>query len=314
MKITLEELQVFLSVADSVSLSAAAQKLDQPVSTVSRVLARLEDKLQTTLISRTTRRLHLTDEGSSFVEDARNIVSAAERAEERVLLRRGQPAGSLRVDAATPVMLHVLAPLLPGYHAKFPEVRLQLSSNEGFVDLLEQRIDLAIRVGELKDSSLHSRLLCHSPMRVLASPSYLARHGMPEKVSDLAQHVILGFSHPSQLNVWPLPAEHVGTRFFQARPTLGASSGETLRALAVQGMGITAQADFMTHEDRATGRLVEVLAAHRVELLRPVHAVYYQHTAVSARIASMVQYLANALPGAPGMQRVQPARRSRHVG
>ena len=293
MKLALDEISVFLAVVDSGSLTAAAEHLAQPVSSVSRLLARLEDKLQTALLRRTTRRMDLTDEGHDFVRDARNILEAVRIAEDRVMARRGQLSGPLRVDAVTPFMLHVLVPLMPGYRTLHPKVELRLSSNEGFIDLLERRVDLAIRIGELKDSTLYSRLLGHTRLRLLASPEYLARHGVPHHIDDLARHELLGFSEPEILNQWPLL--QANGKPVHITPTLVSPSGETLRQLALQGMGIISLSDFMTAIDVAEGRLVEVLPQLTVKKLKPVHAVYYQHSTVSARIASMVNYLADAM-------------------
>ena len=293
MKLDLEEVGVFLAIVDTGSMTAAAERLAQPVSTVSRLLARLERKLGTALLRRTTRRLDLTDEGHAFVPDAREIVAAVQLAEDRVMARRGQLSGQLRVDAATPFMLHVLVPLMPGYRARHPNVTLTLSSNEGFVDLLERRIDLAIRIGELKDSTLHSRLLGHSRIRIAATPAYLQRHGTPADLPALLGHELLGFSEPDVLNLWALL--DAGGRQVKIVPTVRASSGETIRQLALQDMGILCMADFLIADDIAAGRLVEVLPHLLTEVRRPIQAVYYQHSAVSAKVDSMVGYLADAL-------------------
>jgi len=297
MKIELEELTVFLAIVDSGSMTAAAERLGQPVSTVSRLLGRLEEKLATPLLRRTTRRLDLTDEGTAFVDDARGILRAVQAAEDRIVERRGQLSGQLRIDAATPFMLHALVPLIPEYRARHPNVTLTLSSNEGFIDLLERRVDLAVRIGELKDSTLHSRLLGHAKLRLVASPEYLKRRGTPQSAAELMDHELLGFSEPDSLNVWPL-LDPDGKRV-RIEPTLKSSSGETLCQLAVQGMGISNFSDFHTWSDLAAGRLVEVLPALTIPASRPIHAVYYQHSAVSAKIASMVDYLAEALRRQP---------------
>nr|WP_315252011.1 LysR family transcriptional regulator [uncultured Duganella sp.] len=293
MKLALDELAVFLAVVDTGSLTAAADHLGQPVSTISRLLARLEDKLHTTLLRRTTRRMDLTDEGHDFIKDARTIVDSVRNAENRMMERRGLLSGPLRVDAVTPFMLHVLVPLMPGYRALHPQVELTLGSNEGFIDLLERRVDLAIRIGELKDSTLYSRLLGRTRIRLLASPEYLSKHGVPHQAADLTRHQLLGFSEPDILNQWPLLC--ADGKPLQITPTLAAASGETLRQLALQGMGIACLSDFMTAVDVAHGRLVEVLPRVVQEKYKPVHAVYYQHSTVSARIASMVNYLAEAM-------------------
>lgn len=138
MKTTLEELLAFRTVVDTGSVTAAAEQLGQTVSGVSRALRRLEEKLETTLLSRTTRRLSLTDEGTVFLAQARQILSAVDEAEEQIALRRQQPAGRLRVNAAMPFMLHVIAPLVPDFRAQYPQIELELNTNDLIIDLLEE--------------------------------------------------------------------------------------------------------------------------------------------------------------------------------
>ncbi|MCD4485751.1 LysR family transcriptional regulator [Chromobacterium vaccinii] len=295
MKITLDELQAFAIVVDTGSITAAAQQLDLTVSATSRSLARLEEKLKTTLLRRTTRRLELTEEGRTFLHSARAIIDSVDSAEEQMLARREQPSGRLRVDAATPFMLHVIVPLVRGYCERYPQVELELNSNEGIIDLLERRTDVAIRIGQLKDSTLHSRLIGHSRLRVLASPAYLAAHGQPQNVQELTKHALLGFNQPETLNVWPL----LGTdgEPYRIEPAVQTSSGETLRQLALDGAGIVCLSDFMTERDRASGRLAQILAPDTLDMRQPVQAVYYRNTAVSSRIASFIDYLVEALGG-----------------
>ncbi|MDF3983522.1 LysR substrate-binding domain-containing protein [Luteibacter sp. PPL201] len=293
MNITLDEIQNFIAVVDTGSITSAAQQLDQTVSAASRMLGRLEQKLKTTLLRRTTRRLELTAEGQAFLERAREIVAAVERAEEQMITRQHRPAGRLRVDAASPFMLHVVVPLIAGYRERFPEVDLELHNSEGYIDLLERRTDVALRIGRLKDSTLHARPIGSSRVRCLASPAYLARHGTPRTVADLSRHTLLGFTEPDSLNDWPLAGPQ--RQRLHIRPTIGASSGETLRQLALEGNGIVALSDFMSRADRGDGRLVEVLARQNVEFRQPIHAVYYRNTAISARIASFVDYLVEAI-------------------
>lgn len=293
MKTTLDELQAFAAVVDAGSITAAAQQLGLTVSAASRTLGRLEEKLKTTLLRRTTRRLELTEEGKAFLQNARAIIGSVESAEEQMLARREKPSGRLRIDAATPFMLHVVVPLVPGYRKRFPQVELELNSNEGIIDLLERRTDVAIRIGRLKDSTLHSRLMGNSRVRILASPGYLEAHGHPRKVQDLAKHTLLGFSQPESLNAWPI----LGTDGEPHRidPDVTSSSGETLRQLALEGAGIVCLSDFMTARDRESGRLVQVLARQTQDVRQPVNAVYYRNTAISSRIASFIDYLAQAL-------------------
>ncbi len=293
MKTTLDEMQAFLAVIDSGSISAAAEQLGQTPSGVSRALGRLEDKLGTTLLTRTTRRLHLTAEGEAYRRDARAIIDAVESAEEQMAARRERPAGRLRVDAAMPFVLHVIAPLVAGYRERYPDVQLELNSSDRYIDLLERRTDLAIRIGPLADSTLHARPLGRCRLRLVASPAYLDRLGEPSTVAALGQHTLLGFNEPESLNRWPLPGESEG--LLLVRPDIAVSSGETLRRLAVEGVGITCLSDFVTDRDRAAGTLVPVLAAQTLEVYQPIHAVYYRNTAVSARISSFLDYLAAAM-------------------
>ncbi|TCW85410.1 LysR family transcriptional regulator [Burkholderia sp. SRS-46] len=300
MKVTLDELQAFATVVDTGSITAAAQQLDLTVSATSRTLARLEEKLKTTLLRRTTRRLALTEEGRAFLQDARAIIESVESAEEQMIARQEQPSGRLRVDAASPFMLHVIVPLVRGYRERFPQVELELNSNEGIIDLLERRTDVAIRIGRLKDSTLRSRMIANSRLRMLASPAYLDAHGQPRKVEDLGEHALLGFNQPESLNVWPI----LGTdgEPYRIEPDVWSSSGETLRRLALEGAGIVCLSDFMTAQDREAGRLVQVLARHTQDVRQPIHAVYYRNTAISSRIASFVDYLIDAI-GADGSER-----------
>lgn len=293
MKTNLDEMQAFTTVVDTGSITAAAEQLGQTVSGVSRSLARLELKLGTTLLRRTTRRLELTEEGQVFLARARAILDAVDSAEEHMALRRQKPAGRLRVNAATPFMLHVVVPLVADFQRQYPDIALELHSSENLIDLIEQRTDVAIRIGALLDSSLHARPLGSHRLRVLASPGYLQAHGRPRNVAALAGHRLIGFTQPDSLNQWPLRGAE-GDRYTIA-PAIQASSGETVRQLALADGGIACLSDFMTGQDRESGALVQILARETVEVLQPVHAVYYRNTELAARIRCFLDYLAERL-------------------
>ncbi len=297
MKTSLDEMQAFVAVVDTGSLTAAAELLGLTVSATSRALGRLEEKLQTTLLRRTTRRLELTEEGATFLEHARAILDSVDAAEEQMAARRMRPAGRLRVDAATPFMLHVLVPLIEGFRARYPDVELELNSNEGITDLIEKRTDVALRIGVLKDSTLHARLVGTSRIRVLASPVYLARHGAPAGPEELGQHVLLGFTQPETLNDWPLRDTDGCT--LRIRPTIASSSGETLRQMALADLGIVCLSDFMTGKDRANGRLVQLFPDQTLDVLQPINAVYYRNTALAARITCFVDHVVAVLGERP---------------
>lgn len=297
MKTTLDELQAFVAVVDAGSITAASELLGLTISATSRTLGRLEEKLQTTLLRRTTRRLELTEEGATFLQHARAILASVDEAEEQMAARRMRPVGRLRVDAATPFMLHVLVPLVSGFRERYPGVELELNSNEGIVDLIEKRTDVAFRIGALKDSTLHARPVGGSHVRVLASPAYLERHGIPAEPGDLARHALLGFTQPESLNDWPL--RDVAGNVLRIQPTIASSSGETLRHLALAGEGIVCLSDFMTRADRHAGRLVPLFPAQTLDARQPINAVYYRNTALAARITCFVDHVIETLGAHP---------------
>lgn len=293
MDINSDDLKIFVTVVDSGTLSAASVHLGQTTSGVSRALSRLEEKLATSLLTRTTRRMELTEEGQLFLSQARAILGAMEEAEEAIRMRRQQPAGRLCVDAASPFMLHCVVPHVAEFRAMYPAIRLELTSNDRIADLIEHRTDIAIRIGALTDSTLHARALSSSLLHVLASPAYLERHGMPAAPEDLRDHALLGFAQYELGNLWPL--RHAAGNSLQVTPALAASSGETLRQLALAGQGIVCLSDFMTRADIAAGRLVKVLEPYSTGYRQQIHAVYYRNTQLSQRISCFLEFLQQKL-------------------
>ncbi|MET1533190.1 LysR substrate-binding domain-containing protein [Burkholderia sola] len=289
MKTTLDEMLAFVTIADTGSLTGAADKLHQPTSVMSRILRRLEEKLDTTLIRRTTRRLEVTQEGTLFLDYARDIIASVEFAEEQIASQRETPAGRLRINAAMPFMQHVIAPMMPGFRDAYPAIAAELHTSDEIIDLLEQRADVAIRIGELRDSTLHARKLGSSRLRILASPAYLEKAGVPTSVADLANHTLLGFVQPETLNHWPLRTEDGDV--YRIHPALQASSGETLLTLALNGAGIVCLADYMTGAYRRDGSLVELLVDDTVEFRQPIHAVFYRNATLSSRVVSFLDYV-----------------------
>jgi DNA-binding transcriptional LysR family regulator len=293
MKTTLDELQAFVAVVETGSITAAADRLELTISAISRTLGRLEKKLQTTLLRRTTRRLELTEEGEAFLQSARAILASVDEAEEQMTARRMEPVGRLRIDAATPFMLHVVVPLLDGFRTRYPAITLELNSNEGIIDLIEKRTDVALRIGPLKDSTLHARPIGSSRVRVLASPEYLSRHGTPTKPAQLNHHALLGFNQPVTLNDWPL--RDADGNIVHIKPTIASSSGETLRHLALAGLGIVCLSDFMTHGDRQSGHLVQLFSTQTLDVRQSINAVYYRNTALASRIACFLDHMVGVL-------------------
>ena len=288
-----DDLRTFVTVIDSGSLSAASAHLGQTTSGVSRALSRLEDKLATSLLTRTTRRMELTEEGQIFLEKARVILAAMAEAEETIRIRHQKPAGRLRVDAASPFMLHCVVPHVAEFRELYPEIRLELSSNDQIADLIEHRTDVAIRIGALTDSTLHARPLSSSKLHILASPDYLRRYGTPQEPHELPAHTLLGFVDYEAGNLWPL--RHAGASSMPIAPALSASSGETLRQLTLAGQGVVCLSDFMTRADIKAGRLVPLLEDYSTGYRQQIHAVYYRNTQLAQRISCFLEFLQQKL-------------------
>jgi DNA-binding transcriptional LysR family regulator len=284
-----DALIAFAAVIDTGSFSAAAARLGQTPSGVSRTISRLERQLGMTLMHRTTRRLDLTEEGTWLLGRARALLADLANTEAEASARRSQPAGLVRVNAATPALDHLLAPLVPAFMDAYPLVQLELAGGETVVDLIEERADLAIRIGPLPDSTLNARRLGASRLRLLAAPAYLARHGRPQDVAALARHRLLGFTEPASLNTWPLA--HAGGEGWSA------ARGETVRHLALAGAGIACLSDFLTRADLAAGRLEPVLESATLPWSQPVWAVFYKQGALAPRVAALVDFLAQHLAG-----------------
>lgn len=295
MKARSDELQVFVSVIESGSISAAAEQVGQTPSAISRTLSRLEAKLETTLINRTTRRMDLTEEGKFFLQRAKLILAQMEEMEERLSLRHQTPAGRLRINAASPFMLHSVVPFVAEFRQLYPDIQLELNSNDLIIDLLEQSTDVAIRIGTLADSTLHARSLGSSPLNILASPAYLKQHGTPDSVDALGEHVLLGFTQTESLNHWPLRHAE-GDRLF-IQPAISASSGETLRQLALAGEGVVCLSHFMTHEDIRLGRLKIILPDANTGYRQPINAVYYRNSQLALRIQCFLDFIQKKMAG-----------------
>lgn len=287
MKTRSDELMMLLAVVDTGGFSAAAEVLDLQISRVSRAVTKIESQLGVSILNRTTRRLELTDEGRQFVEAVRLGLQQIGQAEEDLITRGELPKGRLRVDAASPFVFHQLVPLIQPFHQAYPDIELELTSNEGLVDLLEKKTDLAFRIGPLTDSTLHARPLGRSRLYIVASPDYLARRGIPHKPSDLAHHDTIGFLSPKSLNDWPLRG------FSHLQANMHASNGETVRQLALTGNGIACLSGFMVKEDLAMGRLISLLEDDKMShgAREQINAVYYKSSAVAKRISVFIDFI-----------------------
>lgn len=289
MKTTSEEMAIFVAVVESGSFSRAAEQLGQANSAVSRTIKKLESKLEVSLLNRTTRQLSLTEEGKRFFRRAQQILQDIAAAENELIESRHTPKGLLRIDAATPVVLHLLTPLIKPFREAYPYVNLSLVSSETFINLIERKVDVAIRVGTLNDSSLRARPLFKSYRRIVASPDYLMHRGTPQYATDLKEHTCLCFSEPLMLNRWPL-AQTDG-QLIEIDGETTSNSGETLKKLCLLGNGIACLSDFMVDKEIASGELIEILKDKVLPVEMPFSAVYYSDRAVSTRIRVFIDFL-----------------------
>lgn len=254
----LADLAVFVAVAEAQGVSAAARRLGASKAMVSTALARLEARLGVRLLQRSTRRVSLTGAGAAALPAAQRALAAAREAEEAAVASRSAPRGTLRVNAPMSFgLLHVM-PAIGAFVREFPEIRVDLQLDDRLVDNVAGAFDVALRIGNLRDSALVSTRLATSRNVVVASPAYLRAAGAPRTPADLAAHAVLAYSLAPAPSRWILRrggrAEEV-----RVRPAIEANSSLALRAAALDGLGVARVPLFAVSEELAAGRLLRVL-------------------------------------------------------
>lgn len=291
------DIETFLAVASGGSFAAGAKALRLTPSAVSRSIARLEERLGTILFRRTTRSLALTAEGSAYRDRMSMLLAEIETVENGLGREKHGPRGLLRVNASPSIGVALL-PILPRFMARYPDVVLDLALSDAIVDLVEERADIAIRIGPLRDTSLRAKKLGHSRMALVASPDYLARRGTPQEPDDLEAHDCLRFSFRRSVDSWPF---RIGGRIVH-RPVHGSffgNSGDMVRQMAVAGGGISRHGHFHVAGDLAAGRLVEVLGDYHPGDGEDIHALYAPEDRAAARIRAFLDFLDEELVIAP---------------
>jgi DNA-binding transcriptional LysR family regulator len=285
------EMEVFARVAESGGFSAAARALRMTPSAISKLIARLEARLGSRLVNRSTRKLQLTAEGQAFYQRSVDILGDIAEAE-REAAAGAAPRGRVRVNSNVPFGLHYLLPLVPRFVAAHPEVQLDIVLSDQVIDLLEQRADVAIRVGPLRSSQLMARKLGESRMVVVAAPDYLKRRGTPKSLSDLTQHNLISFNFERIREGWPF-RESGRIVSYPASGNVQVGDGESARQLALAGVGVTRLAQFHVRPDIEAGKLKPVLENLNPGDIEAVHAVFLgQGGHLPARIRAFIDYLA----------------------
>jgi DNA-binding transcriptional LysR family regulator len=285
------EMFVFVRVVQAGSFSGAANSLDLSPSAVSKLVTRLEDRLGTVLLRRSTRELSLTAEGKDFYESALRILEDIDEAEQAIGAGTAEPKGVLRLNASLPFGSRMLLPLLPEFRARYPLVELDLSFTDSIVDLTRERVDLAVRVGKLPDSSFKARLLGQSRYAVVASPAYLQRCGWPTKPADLLEHACLGFNFRRSVSQWPFLVDGE-PKPLSLHSCLLTNNGETMLELTLLGLGISRLGRFHVDDEIDGGRLVEILQDFNPGDTEALHAVFPAKRHMARRVRVFIDYLA----------------------
>lgn len=292
----LRAMDIFVHIVEAGSLTAAADALDTSLTAVVRSLATLESALGTRLLNRTTRRIALTDEGREYFERCRRVLAEVEEAESALSARQATPAGRLAITA--PVMfgrLHV-GPVLADFLVAYPEVRAELMLFDRVVDLLDEGMDVAIRIGHLRDSSLIAVPLGTTRRVVCASPAYLGRAGTPGRPADLAGHRCLQFIGITTGAEWAFSnaGSDGKTSRVPIKAVLGTNQIDIARDACVKGLGCCTFLDYQVRESLAAGSLRRILQAFEPAPI-PVHLVYPHSRLLSSRVRSFVDWAAPRL-------------------
>src|SRR5947208_6294385 len=265
-------MRAFVRVDELQIVSAAAEDLSLTPSAVSRLVARLEDRLGARLLYRTTRRLSLTSEGELYFARARQIVSDIDEAEAEVARSRAAPRGHLHVNTSNAFATHQLAPVLPAFLVRYPDITIELSVTDRVVDLVEDYADVTIRAGRIPDTTLSARKIAEVARVICAAPSYLAQYGTPRVPADLAKHVCISLA-VGEATRWPFRTAR-GIEQYDIPARVTSDNGEVALRLALDGAGLVRLGDLLVGEPIRRGMLVPLLAdVHHAEPIA-LSAVY----------------------------------------
>jgi DNA-binding transcriptional LysR family regulator len=290
---TLTSMKVFAAVVDTGSFAAAAERLDMSRAMASKYVARLEEHLGTRLLQRTTRKLTLTETGAAYYERCVQILTDIRAAEEGAQHLTEAPRGMLRLTMPVSFGILHMGPLLADYMQRYPELKIDILLTDRRVDLLEEGLDLALRIGSLSESGLIARKLASDRLAICGAPDYLRRRGTPKTPADLARHNCLGYTYSASGDEWRMEGAD-GAHTVKVGGSLRANNGDMVKLAALGGAGLVRQPLFLVGEDIRAGRLVEVLTDYRAPELG-IYAIYPSRKHLSAKVRTFVDFLAEAL-------------------
>lgn len=291
------EMEVFVQAARLQSFSAAGRLLKMSPSAVSKLVARLEQRLGARLVVRTTRNLQLTDEGQLYFERAQRILEEIREAEHLVSTGGTSiPRGRLRVSASVAFGVQFIVPLIPDFLALYPDVQIDLSLTDDIINIVGERTDIAIRSGKLRDTSLMARKIADSRRILVASPAYIEKNGRPRTPSDLDSHNCMTFNFRTTLEEWPFRDPVSGEVYARAvKGNAQVNNGPTMRSLCLAGVGITRIGQFNVQRDIDAGKLVAILEDFNTEEREQIHAVYAGHANLATRIRAFIDFVAERI-------------------
>lgn len=287
----LADVAVFVRVVERGSFTLAADELELSRAVVSKYVSRLEERLGARLLNRTTRRLSLTEAGAALFEASRGALERIEEAEGAVAQLQSEPRGRLRVSAPMSFGILHLGTAMAEFARAYPRVTLDVRLDDRYVNLVEEGVDVAIRIGNLTDSSLVARKLTTTRAVACASPAYLAEHGEPETPEDLATHDCLLYSYLSTANVWRFTARDGREIPVAVTGSFRINNGIVLAEAAAAGQGILMAPSFYVAPHLRDGRLKRILGDYRLRELG-IHAVWPQRGHVAPKVRAFVEFLA----------------------
>lgn len=284
----LTDLRVFLRIAELKSISATARMLEQPKSSISRALARLEGEVGALLIDRGMRHIRLTDAGTTLYPHAKLLLAAAEEAQSAVDGFAEAPRGRLKVNAPYTFAVGLLGPMLADFMQRYPEVQLVLEVDNKVIDVAAEEVDLAIRIGALPDSDLVARRLTTIALWTCASPAYLEKRGMPRSVKDLAGHTLL--SRENRISRWGYRTESGEEQDLEVLPATVIPEPTVMQSVLVDGGGVGRLPDFLAAPAVARGELVRLLP-RLVSDTVDVHVMYTSRRSLAAKSRVFIEAL-----------------------
>ncbi|MGB7990999.1 MAG: LysR family transcriptional regulator [Candidatus Methylophosphatis roskildensis] len=286
-------MQAFVKIVDGGSLTAAAEALEVSQPSMVRTLAALERELGVRLLNRTTRRMALTDEGREYYARCRAILSAVEEAQASLTARRAAPSGTLRITASVPFGRLFVVPVVMDFLAAHPQLRIELLLLDRVIDLVDEGIDLAIRVAALPDSSMVAVPIGQTRRIIVASPGLLARHGTPSTPADLGSGPCVSFTGLVSAGEWEIRSGRKAMRV-PVNSVLTTNQIDAAVQACVHGLGLGQFFDYHVHQELRAGRLVQVLSNYQAELT-PAHIVYPQARLLSPNVRAFVDFAAPLL-------------------